>query len=398
MASTYPTFLPGDVTPPFVHELARRMTGRFEVFVSTPHITGSRLSETQDGVQLRRYRYLPEKWQRLADGALLPNMKQNRWLVLQAPFLIGAEMGHVARLVRRERIDLVWAIWLLYEGAIMSLRRGPPFIATSMGADLFALNQPPIVALKRRVVRRSIGFSVLSRGMADKARELGLEKEPVVIPLGVDLDAFVAPAHLGLRERYDIRGPFLLFVGRLAEKKGVAHAIDAMARVASVDLTAKLLVVGTGPLEQSLRQQTARLGLEQRVLFAGGKPNRELPAYYAEADIFVGPSVTAPGGDSEGLGVVFVEALAGRCAVVTSRLPAIADIIEHERTGLAVDVQNSEELAAAILRLIADEPLRRRLADQGFRHVRQRFEWGAVAAEYADFLESCYRRRRCSAR
>ena len=128
------------------------------------------------------------------------------------------------------------------------------------------------------------------------------------------------------------------------------------------------------------------LGLDDHVIFSGGIPNEELPAYYAEADIFVGPSVTTKGGDSEGLGVVFIEALAANCAVITSKLPAIADTILHEKTGLAVDVKNEQILADAMLTLINNEELRKRLAQQGQSHVKRAFDWDNVGHRYADFL------------
>jgi len=71
---------------------------------------------------------------------------------------------------------------------------------------------------------------------------------------------------------------------------------------------AKFIIVGDGPLKESSRKQVEKLNLENNVIFAGGIPNYELPKYYASADLFLGPSVTAKNGDSEGFGLVFVEA------------------------------------------------------------------------------------------
>ena len=122
-----------------------------------------------------------------------------------------------------------------------------------MGADLFSLNGFPFLQFKKWVVSRSSGFSVLSTGMKQKVEELGLPKIPQIIPLGVNMTQFSGQNTGRIRKKYGITGPFLLFVGRLAEKKGVAFALAAFSHVIKQTQDAKFLIVGSGPLEKPLK-------------------------------------------------------------------------------------------------------------------------------------------------
>ena len=88
LASTYPSFLENDVTPRFVHDIAKRLTTRFNVIVSTPHLPQSKCFEVRDEVRIYRYRYFLKRYEHLADGAMLPNIKNNPLLLLQVPFLL----------------------------------------------------------------------------------------------------------------------------------------------------------------------------------------------------------------------------------------------------------------------------------------------------------------------
>ncbi len=111
-----------------------------------------------------------------------------------------------------------------------------------------------------------------------------------------------------------------------------------------------------------------------------------LPEYYATADIFVGPSVVAEGGDREGLGLVFVEALACGCSVVCSDLPAISDIIADNETGFVVRQKSHADIHAKVVRLLNDRKLRESLQDKGMEFVQNQFDWKIIGAKFARVL------------
>src|SRR6266566_733755 len=129
------------------------------------------------------------------------------------------------------------------------------------------------------------------------------------------------------RDTQDGAGP-VLFVGRLVERKGVAHLIEAIARLGRGDEGTRLEIVGDGPERPGLEALAGRLGVASRVVFRGKIPPDELQASYARAAVCVLPSVLDARGDTEGLGVVLLEAMNHATPVIASRVGGIPDIVE----------------------------------------------------------------------
>jgi glycosyltransferase involved in cell wall biosynthesis len=112
-----------------------------------------------------------------------------------------------------------------------------------------------------------------------------------------------------------------------------------------------------------------------------------LASLYRESTVFVAPSVVAAGGDQEGLGLVFAEAMACECPVVAFDLPAIRDLVEDGITGLLAREKDSHDLAMKILHLLDHPEERTRIAQSGRRHVAERFDWDVVATRYAALIQ-----------
>jgi glycosyltransferase involved in cell wall biosynthesis len=206
--------------------------------------------------------------------------------------------------------------------------------------------------------------------------------------MGVDTRRFSPRARdQRLRQQLGIAGPFLLFVGRLAEKKGVRYLLEAMPGVLERFPDAKLVIVGDGPLREELKAFSAWLGIAESVVFAGGKRQEELPPYYASADVFIGPSIVARGGDTESFGLVFAEAMAAGCAVVASDVGGVRELVRDGKTGLLVAQRDAQAIARAVCGLLADPELRRRLSAAGRSLVMQQFEQGSVTDRYARVLQ-----------
>jgi len=179
----------------------------------------------------------------------------------------------------------------------------------------------------------------------------------------------------------------VLFVGRLVEKKRVRFLIEAWPAVLSEYPGAQLVIAGDGPDRQSLLKACGRMGIEDTVQFLGAIPQSELPSLYRSSAVFVLPSVVAAGGDQEGFGLVLVEALGCACAVVTTDLPAMRDIVIEGKTGAVVPGGSSTELARAIVDLLNDPERRHRLGTRGRTHVLGRFSWSRVSARYRDLID-----------
>lgn len=383
LSSTYPRWR-DDPEPGFVHELARRLAGEFEVTVLAPHAPGAATREVLDGVQVRRWRYAPAALETLVnDGGIVANLRRAPWKWLLVPgFLLGLAWS-CWRSLRELRPRVVHAHWLLPQGLIALLLRGDArLLVTSHGADLYALRAAPLQALKRRVARDAQAVTVVSAPMREELARLGADPARVrVAPMGVDLARAFTPGP-------DPRSADeLLFVGRLVEKKGLRHLLDALPRVRRAHPAAVLTIAGFGPEEPALRAQAAALGLEDAVCFLGPVPQSGLPALYRRAAVFVAPFVQAASGDQEGLGLVVVEALGCGCPVVVSDLPPVRDIFGGATPHGLVAPGSSAHLAEAVGRVLSD-PVGAAAEAAALREaMRARFDWEAVARGYAKILK-----------
>jgi glycosyltransferase involved in cell wall biosynthesis len=177
----------------------------------------------------------------------------------------------------------------------------------------------------------------------------------------------------------------IVFVGRLVERKGVKHLIEAVRRL-PVELRPHLTVIGEGPERQALEAQVRAAGLERRVKISGRVSDEALHAAYAGSDVMVLPSIYDTRGDTEGLGVVLLEAMSYGIPAVASDIGGITDIIENEKSGLLVPPADPEKLARALERLARDPALAARLGNAGEQRARDVFGWPAIMAKW----EECY--------
>lgn len=392
LASTFPRW-PGDTVPPFVYRLSTGLVERgHEVHVLAPHDPGAAKLEEMDGLHVHRFQYAPGRLESLAyGGGILENLRRRptRWSLVPAFML--AQLVALLRLVRRERIDVVHAHWVIPQGLLAALARPlikRTVITSAHGGDVFAMTK----GIRRRLLRfaasRADACTAVSTVLGDELlRVTGVE--PMIIPMGVDPSAFSEAED----KRDDDRAPNrpaskVLFVGRLVQKKGVRYLIEAMSLVCSTTPHAQLLIIGDGPERSELEVLAAQSGLGRNVVFQGAVPNGDLPAYYRAADVLVAPSVASSEGDTEGLPVVLMEAAASGIPMVASRIGGIPDLVQHERTGLLVEPADPEAIASAITRLLSDEGLRQSLAANARRVVLERYSWDDVVDRFDALFRS----------
>jgi len=379
VTSTYPRWQ-ADPEPAFVHELARRLVDRFDIQVIGPHAPGAATDQRLDGVHVHRYRYAPAAWETLVNGGgILTNLRRAPWKWLLFPGFALGQWVAIRRAVRRFRPQVIHAHWLLPQGLITACAIGhTPVLATSHGADLFGLRGPVFARLRRWVMGRVTALSVVSQGMRERVLAEVPQVRVQVMPMGVDCERF----RPGARARTE---GALLFVGRLVEKKGLRHLIEAMPVIVAACPQAQLTVVGFGPEQAPLEQRVAQLDLHACVRFLGALPQEQLPDHYRNASLFVAPFVEADGGDQEGLGLVVAEAMACACPVLVGDVAGVRDLVGGH-TGVRVDATNHRALAAAIIDLLRDDRRRAQLAGQGREHVMRHFAWPVVADGYARLL------------
>lgn len=387
LSSTYPRW-PGDTEPGFVHELSRRLTAYFEVTVLAPHAPGSSRSESLDGVQVVRFRYCHSSMETLVnEGGIISNLRKNPWKFVLIPFFLAGLWLALRRLIRSHHFDLIHAHWLIPQGVAAawqprsSLTR-IPFLVTSHGADLFALKGKGVAMLQRVVINKAAAATVVSHTMLERLCAIGADTSKVhVISMGVDLTGRFTPTSAAERSTTEI-----LFVGRLVEKKGLRHLIDALPAILKQHPQAHLKIVGSGPDLEQLINQITRLGLTSKVTFMGAVRNDELPSHYRQAAVFAAPFVVAESGDQEGLGLVLVEAMGCGCPIVTTTVPAVNDLVRNKETGLIVPMGDAPALAKAICRILNDRSMAALLGKQAREFALAHYDWRVKAETYAGIL------------
>lgn len=388
LASTYPRWS-GDPEPGFVHELAKRLRQHFYVVVLCPHAKGAKTREVMDGVEVIRYRYAPQRLETLVnDGGIVTNLRNSPWKwLLVLPFVLAQALA-MWSICRRNSIHAIHAHWLIPQGlvaaAMLALtKRSMPFVVTSHGADLFALNGRALNFIKRYVIQSAASVTVVSHAMIDQIRAIGAVARQVdVIPMGVDLAQRFSVAPMVSRSPYEI-----LFVGRLVEKKGVQHLISAMPLVLEQYPDARLQIVGFGPLDKDLRSQVERLNLSASVHFLGAVTQSELPDLYRRAAVFVAPFVKVASGDQEGLPVALMEAVACGCPVVAGDVAGIEDLLGEMKGEVCVDVRDSQALASKICQNLADAVTARDRAARILATAGQHVDWNRISARYAKVIQ-----------
>ena len=165
----------------------------------------------------------------------------------------------------------------------------------------------------------------------------------------------------------------LLSVGRLVEKKGQRHQLDACRELARRGRAFRLRIIGEGPLRPALEAQIAAAGLADRVELAGERTPAEVAAAYAWADVFWHTGIVDSQGDRDGLPNVIPEAMAHGLPVISSAVGGAAEAVHDGTTGLLADPADAGALADAVERLADDAELRTRLAANGRAWVEENF-------------------------
>jgi rhamnosyl/mannosyltransferase len=239
-----------------------------------------------------------------------------------------------------------------------------------------------------RVMCRADVILAASPSYAATSRELAPHRDRVrVIPYGIDLDPYLSPDCAGatseLRARFGQR--VVLGVGRLIYYKGFEVLLDAIAHI-----NAHLVIVGDGPLRQSLERRAGELGIAQRVTFAGEVHQKDMPAWYRAADVFAFPSVAR----SEAFGLVQLEAMASGIAVVNTRLDSGVPYVSLDgETGLTVPPLNPNALAEALETLLSDAALRARLGASGRERAAAMFSKQKMLRAHEDLYQELVRGR-----
>jgi len=207
-----------------------------------------------------------------------------------------------------------------------------------------------------------------------------------IMPNWVDLERFASlPERPAVRQElgWPQNAKVVLFLHRLSERKGAHHIVpiaqELFRKYAHLSTELLFVVAGGGPYKDNLNNEIRQAGLSEQFRLVGWLPNREVPQYYAAADVYMMPS------EMEGFGRTLLEAMAAGCPLTAMDVGGVRDVLTPEQRRFLVGKDDCQAMAVALRRLLADKSLRDELARVGRAHV-QDYSQAKVAQSFVSLV------------
>lgn len=374
IGSVYPRFPEDNEVPWLRKSVATLKESGVEVEVMAPAYKGLKSHEI-DGIPVHRFRYATKDLEILThdEGAPTKIAKNPLMQLLAVPYCVSG-FFLCLKLAREKKFDVIHAHWpfphaLIALGACKLFRI--PLVLNFHGAELLLIRKKKwIRPIMKFIIRQAKAVFANSHFTASKIRELvpvSVEWSPYGSPLA---SGKIPPVH-ARNGRYKI-----LFVGRHIERKGIEYLIHAGAKLDPKRF--EIRIVGKGNLTESLKALAKKISPEN-VTFTGPLSPDELRSEYQTANCFVLPAIVDSKGDTEGLGVVLIEAMQYGLPVISTEVGGIPDAVVNGETGILVPEKNSEALASAIEKLEQNPELEAELLKGAERRIAECFDWKKIA-------------------
>jgi glycogen(starch) synthase len=364
-----------------VHDLSMALTRRnVTVHVVTCDFPGAPEYEQVDGVTVHRF------------NSKIPSPSFLGWI-----FSMNQAMAERAIDVindNDEEIDVIHAHdWLVSEAAVkVGHAFSKPLVstihATEMGRRGGIHNdyQRTINEVERHLINQSSEVICCSNYMADQVSSaFNIQNDRLhVIPNGVNAAKFSGKVStMPVKQRYAKNGEKIVsFVGRLVHEKGVHVLVGAVPKVLTTMPKVNFVIVGEGGMKDYLSKEAWDFGVADHVFFAGFVDEKTLISIYRASDAAVFPSLYEP------FGITALEAMAAKTPVIVTDTGGLAEIVEHEKTGIEVYVDNSDSLAWGILRVLKNPDVAKRIRENGYQKVLREYDWNAIAERTLKVYES----------
>lgn len=376
---------PGDFAGVFLHQLSKNLVSAgLKISVLAPHQKGISTYQNLEGVQIYRFRYAPERYERIAYAGNMHELVMKNPLNLAIFFFFILSFTYSAyRLGKSEKADIILCQWWIPGGLIgflTSILQKKPLVLTLHGTDIRLLLKSKLFQrLAHPIFKRAKYITTVSSFLKGKLLSvLSLPQEKVkVVPMPVNpVFETLKPAFRIKRKKKKI-----LSVARYTEQKGISYLLEALKQLKEKGYDFEAEIVGEGPLEDEFRRKIEQSSLSGSVFLVAMMPQEKLKILYEKCDLFVLPSM------EEGFGMVLVEAQLCKRPVVGVKSGGILDIVEHEKTGLLALPEDSSSLASAIEKLLTNEEYAEELANAGYRSAQEKFSSEAITRKYVEVLE-----------
>lgn len=271
------------------------------------------------------------------------------------------------QLHKNNKYDLVWSMMASYAGLagylFKKFNSRTKFLLTLQEGEFGKIKFiEPII---RGVIRSADHIQVISNFLKDWALKKGATCPITVVPNAVDLNLFSNEV-----EKSKTNYIQLITTSRLVKKNAVGDIIDSLTYLPE---NIKLLILGTGELENELKSKVKDLMLGDRVNFLGYIPHKEMPKYLHSSDIFIRPAL------SEGFGNSYIEAMASRIPVIATPVGGIVDFLKDGETGLFCEVNNPRSIAQKVDKLLKDKESYDHIVRNAYEMVKSKYDWNIIA-------------------
>ena len=398
IGSVYPRFQEDAEVPWLRTSIAHLKKAGVEIQVLAPAYKGLK-SHDIDGTHVNRFRYAPASWEILTHEEGAPSkMASKPWLQLLAiPYIINGFFQCI-RICRKWRPDVIHAHWP-FPHAYIALGAAKlfkiPLVLNFHGAELLLIRKKkwvkPLLKFAIGQAQAIFANSSFTAGKIKALRNVNVEWSPY----GTTLEDNKNESGIILSETKDpvtivphpVNGKFkILFVGRHIERKGICYLIEAAKHLPRDKF--EIRIVGVGDLTEQLKQQAALLDERREtkdertqsasIIFTGKLSPEDLANEYKTANVFTLPAIVDHKGDTEGLGVVLIEAMELGLPIVASNVGGIPDVVVDGESGILVPEKDPVALADAFKRLEADPTLIQKLLAGARKRIEECFTWDGI--------------------
>ena len=406
IGSVYPRFQEDAEVPWLRTSIAHLKKAGAEIQVLAPAYKGLK-SHDIDGTHVNRFRYAPASWEILTHEEGAPSkMASKPWLQLLAiPYIINGFFQCI-RICRKWHPDVIHAHWP-FPHAYIALGAAKlfkiPLVLNFHGAELLLIRKKkwvkPLLKFAIGQAQAIFANSSFTAGKIKAIRNVDVEwspygttlegrtgkalqtKEGESLPLASAANAASATPSSGdtpqLPVPHPVNGKFkILFVGRHIERKGICYLIEA-AKYLPRDKF-EIRIVGVGDLTEQLKAQAAAVKEGAEIIFTGKLSPEDLANEYRTANVFTLPAIVDHKGDTEGLGVVLIEAMELGLPIVASNVGGIPDVVVDGESGILVPEKDPVALADAFKRLEVDPTLIQKLLAGARKRIDECFTWDGI--------------------
>ena len=373
IGSVYPRFQEDAEVPWLRTSIAHLKKAGLDIQVLAPAYKGLRSHEI-DGVKVNRFRYAPAAWEMLTHEEGAPSkMASKPWLQLLAiPYIISGFFKCI-KICRKFKPDVIHAHWP-FPHAYIALGAAKlfkiPLVLNFHGAELLLIRKKkwvkPLLKFAIGQAQAVFANSSFTAGKIKALRNVEVEWSPY----GTTLE--VSPAS------HPVNGKFkILFVGRHIERKGICYLIEAAKYLPRESF--EIRIVGVGDLTEQLKEQAAHASADSaEIIFTGKLSPEALANEYKTANVFTLPAIVDSKGDTEGLGVVLIEAMELGLPIVASNVGGIPDVVIDGVSGILVPEKDPQALADAYKRLAAEPELVKQLLAGSQKRIADCFTWDGI--------------------